>query len=126
MKVKTLGPVLIHAFIGWALCSATIGIGMSVTTEENTLIIHVIVTPVFFWIIAMNYFKKYNHFSPIKIAIAFIVFVIFVDFFVVALLILRSLEMFYSLLGTWIPFLLIFLSTYLTGIILTRKTKTAV
>jgi hypothetical protein len=43
----------------------------------------------------------------------FDVFVIAVDFFVVALIISRSFDMFASLLGTWIPFALIFSSTYL-------------
>jgi hypothetical protein len=43
-------------------------------------------------------------------------FVIIVDFFIVALLINKSLDMFASLLGTWIPFVLIFTSTYLTGL----------
>jgi hypothetical protein len=33
------------------------------------------------------------------------------------MLILRSFEMFTSLLGTWIPFALIFASTYLTGLL---------
>jgi hypothetical protein len=42
---------------------------------------------------------------------------------VVALLINRSLEMFASLLGTWIPFALIFASTYLTGLIVQRSTE---
>jgi len=42
------------------------------------------------------------------------------DFFVVTLLINRSLEMFTSLLGTWIPFALIFTSTYLTGLLVRR------
>jgi len=38
-----------------------------------------------------------------------------VDFFVVGLVINRSLEMFTSVLGTWIPFALIFASTWLAG-----------
>jgi hypothetical protein len=38
-----------------------------------------------------------------------------VDFIVVGLAINRSLEMFSSLLGTWIPFAMIFASTWLTG-----------
>jgi hypothetical protein len=37
------------------------------------------------------------------------------DFFVVAMLINRSFEMFASLLGTWLPFMLIFASSYLVG-----------
>ncbi len=46
----------------------------------------------------------------------FLVFVMAIDFFLVALLINRSLDMFASLLGTWIPFALIFSATYLTGL----------
>jgi hypothetical protein len=37
------------------------------------------------------------------------------DFLLVALIINRSLDMFASLIGTWIPFGLIFASTYATG-----------
>ena len=53
----------------------------------------------------------------------FVGFVIAVDFFVVALFTNRSLEMFISLLGTWIPFTLIFASTYLTGVIVLKNAK---
>jgi len=52
----------------------------------------------------------------IETAIIFVSFVIAVDLFIVALLIQRSFEMFTSVLGTWIPFILIFVSTYLTGL----------
>jgi len=58
--------------------------------------------------------------TPLQTAIVFITFVFGMDFFVVALLINRSLEMFTSLLGTWLPFVLIFTSTWLTGT-LTKK-----
>ena len=40
--------------------------------------------------------------------------------FLVALVIIQSLAMFASVLGTWIPFALIFASTYLTGWYLQR------
>ena len=45
------------------------------------------------------------------------------DFFVVALLINRSLDMFASLLGTWIPFALIFVATYLRGVMVRRSAE---
>jgi hypothetical protein len=47
----------------------------------------------------------------------FVGIVIFLDIFPVATVINQSFEMFASLLGTWIPWALIFLSTYLTGLI---------
>jgi hypothetical protein len=47
--------------------------------------------------------------------------VILLDLLVVATFIERDYAMFGSLLGTWIPFLLIFTSTYLVGAYLMRK-----
>lgn len=41
--------------------------------------------------------------------------VMLLDFFVVGLLVLHSLDMFGSLLGTWIPFALIFVSSFGVG-----------
>jgi hypothetical protein len=53
----------------------------------------------------------------LQTAAVFTGLVVAVDFVVVALLINRSLAMFASLLGTWIPFALIFSSTWITGTI---------
>ena len=112
--------LLICAFIGWALCFATIGIGMAVTSLNTALIIHAIAAPIFFASITVIYFKKYNYTSPLQTAAIFTVFVVTMDFFVVAMLINHSFEMFASLLGTWIPFMLIFASTYLTGLLIRK------
>jgi len=113
--------ILVHAFIGWALCAATIGISMALTSVNNALIVHAIAAPIFFVGISLVYFYKFNFTSPIQTALIFVGFVIAMDFFVVAMLINRSFEMFTSLLGTWIPFGLIFLATWLTGLFATRK-----
>lgn len=115
--------LLVYAFIGWALCAATMGIGMATTSLENALIIHAIGAPIFFGAVSLNYFKKFNYTTPLQTAIIFVGFVITLDFFVVALLINKSLEMFASLLGTWIPFVLIFTSTYLTGLFTVGSVK---
>ena len=116
MKSRKLITVFVHAFVGWALCAATMTIGMATTSMQNALIIHAIGAPVFFTIVSLIYFTKFNYTTPLQTAILFVGFVISVDFFLVALLINKSLEMFASLLGTWIPFALIFTSTYLTGL----------
>jgi hypothetical protein len=123
MNTQKLITILVHAFIGWALCGATMGIGMATMTLENALIVHAIAAPIFFTIISLIYFQKFNYTTALQTAMIFVGFVIAVDFFVVALLINRSLEMFASLLGTWIPFALIFASTYLTGLIVQRSTE---
>jgi hypothetical protein len=114
--------LLAHGLIGWMLCGATIGIGMAVTTMENALIIHAIAAPCFFVIISLIYFSRNHFLSSFHTAIVFLAIVVGMDFFVVALLINHSLEMFTSLIGTWLPFTLIFLSTWVTGEFVINKT----
>ena len=121
MTFKKIIIVLIHAFVGWMLCAATMGIGMSVTSLNNALTIHAIAAPIFFAGVSLVYFRKFNYTAPLQTALTFIAFVIGMDFFLVAILINRSFEMFTSLLGTWIPFALIFISTYLTGLFVLQK-----
>lgn len=123
MNFKKLVTILAHAFVGWALCAATMGIGMATTSAHNALIIHAIGAPVFFAAVSLIYFRKFNYTTPLRTATIFVSFVIAVDFFVVALLILKSLKMFASLLGTWIPFALIFASTWLTGLNTTKRNR---
>jgi hypothetical protein len=115
MNLKNVFIILAHAALGWALCGAIMWIGMAITSMELTLIAHAVGAPVIFGLLSLNYFKRFNYTSPVLTAAVFTGFVILSDFFIVALLIEKSFEMFTSLLGTWIPFLLIFTSTYLTG-----------
>jgi len=122
VKASKVVIILAHAFLGWALCAATMGIGMAVTSLENTLIIHAIAAPFFFAVISWVYFTKFHFTPPLQTALIFIAFVIGMDLFLVAMLINRSFQMFTSLLGTWIPFALIFLSTWLTGLLVYQRT----
>jgi hypothetical protein len=107
--------LLAHAAVGWALCFATIGIGMAVTTETTALVVHAIAAPVYFAGISAFYHTRFGFTAPLPTAAAFTGFVVAVDFLLVALVILGSLDMFGSLLGTWIPFALIFMAAWLTG-----------
>jgi hypothetical protein len=123
MNTKKVITILVHAFIGWALCTASMLIGLATMSLESALIVHAIGAPIFFTIISLVYFNKFNYTQPLQTALVFVSFVIVVDFFVVALMINRSLEMFASPLGTWIPFALIFTSTYVTGLMTVRKAE---
>ncbi len=112
---KKVVVILIHALIGWALCGAIIGVGFSLTSEQNTLVIHAIGAPIIFVAISSVYFKYFSYTTPLQTGLIFLLAAIFLDFFVVALFIEKSFEMFASILGTWIPWALIFLSTFFTG-----------
>ncbi len=116
MKIRKLMIIVVHAFVGWVLCAATMGIVLATMSLQTALIVHAIGAPIFFTGVSLFYFKKFNYTTPLENALMFVGFVIAMDFLVVALLINRSLEMFASLLGAWIPFALIFTATYVTGV----------
>ena len=107
--------ILLHAFVGWVLCGAVMFIGMAVTSVENTLIVHAILVPVIFAVISLIYYRRFNDTSPLQTAAVFLAFIILLDIVVVSLLINKSLAMFESILGTWIPLASIFIVTYITG-----------
>lgn len=109
-----------HAFVAWALCSATMMIGMEVASVETALVVHAVAAPIFAGAVSWNYHRRFGYTTPLQSAVTFVSFVIVVDFFLVALVIEGSLEMFTSPLGTWIPFLLIFSATYLLGWVVER------
>jgi len=113
--------ILIHALIGWGFCGLIMAIGMRYTSINNALIIHAIGAPVIFGAVSFIYFKKFGFTNPLQTGIIFVAFVIFMDFFVVAMIIEKNFDMFKSLLGTWVPFGLIFLSTYFIGFLLKHR-----
>jgi hypothetical protein len=49
--------ILAHAFIGWAICTLIMGVGMAVTTLPTTLILHAIGGPVGFMILSIIFTK---------------------------------------------------------------------
>jgi len=122
MATKTVLTTIAHGVVGWALCGATMGIGMATTTLENALVIHAAAAPVIFIVLSVIYFRQFGFWRPLKTAAAFLAVVVALDFFVVALLVERSFDMFRSPVGTWLPFLLIFLSSWFTGSQVRRST----
>ena len=124
MNTKKTITVLVHAFIVWVLCSAVMGIGRAVTTEQITFIIHAIAAPIVGTLVSLNYFRKFNYTGPLPTAFIFVLVPAGLDLLIVALLILRNMDMFLSpgsVFGTWIPLALIFLSTWLTGLVITTR-----
>lgn len=101
--------------LGWALCAATMGFGMAFLGQQTALIVHAIAAPIFFVAISLVYFRRFAYASPLVTAAVFLAIPMAMDFFLVAMVVLRSFAMFQSALGTWIPFGLIFVATYATG-----------
>lgn len=92
-------------------------------TERDTLILHAMVAPIALAGLSWFYFTRFAHTRPLATALLFLAIVVALDVFVVALLIERSVAMFASALGTWAPLLLIFTSTWATGIFIDRAKR---
>jgi hypothetical protein len=92
-----------------AVLLQTVAIGAAIA-------IHAVAGPLIFTGIAIGYFRAQGARDPLPTAIAFMAIVAALDAVVVAGLVLRDLAMFTSFAGTWLPFVLIFLATWLTGL----------
>jgi hypothetical protein len=90
-------------------------VGRQFLSIHTTLVLHVIGAPVGFALISFFYHRRYGFTSRMQTATAFLGVVVFLDFFLVAPVFEKNYAMISSVLGTWIPFALIFAATYLTG-----------
>ncbi len=103
------------ALVGWVHCAALIGIGRYFIPMRDVLVMHAIGAPVGFAVISFVYFKKFAFTTPLQTAFLFLGIIMTLDLFVVAIFIEKSLAMFASPLGKWLPLALIFGATYVTG-----------
>ncbi len=115
MSKRQLLALFSCAVVGWALCGATMTVGRSVASLETALVAHAIAAPLIFGMLAAWYFRSFPGASAGFTALIWVSFVILMDVLVVATFVERSFAMFASPLGTWIPFALIFSSTFVVG-----------
>lgn len=114
-KARSVPRLLLHALVGWALCAATMGLLLAVGSLTVALVVHAIAAPIFFALVSRHYFAGRGAREPLTTALVFTGVVAALDLLVVAGAVQRSLEMFTSIAGTWLPFALIFLTTWATG-----------
>jgi len=107
--------LLAFAIAGWAYCGLLIGLGRQVLSMQTTLLVHAIGAPVGFAALSLRYHRRFADARPWLTAAQFLAVVVLLDLLVVALLIERSLAMFTSPIGTWIPFVFIFAATGISG-----------
>jgi hypothetical protein len=117
---KTL-TVFIFALAGWALCAAVMAVGIKGFGLQTALIVHAVAAPVIFIQLSFIYFKNFRYTGPASTALIFLGVTVFIDFFLVALIINKSFDIFASIIGTWLPFILIAASTYVTGLLVPKK-----
>ena len=91
---------------------------LQMTGTGLAIAIHAVAAPLIFGAIAVHYFGARGARDPLPTALAFTAIVALLDAGVVAALVLRSFAMFTSFAGMWLPFLLIFLATWMTGLVM--------
>jgi menaquinone-dependent protoporphyrinogen oxidase len=112
---RSLWRLLAHGVAGWAICAALMAVLMQTAGPTLAIAIHAAAAPLVFIGIAIHYFRARGARDPLPTALAFVAIVVVLDAGIVAGLVLRSFAMFESLVGTWLPFALIFLATWITG-----------
>jgi hypothetical protein len=107
--------LLLYGFVGWAVCAAIMGVLLQVTSLQTALLVHACAVPVVFAVIASRYFRVAGARAPLQTALAFVTIVAALDLVVVAGMIERSLAMFRSAIGTWVPFASILVVSWAVG-----------
>jgi hypothetical protein len=106
--------IAVFGLIGWGICGGIINVGRSLIGTPITLIIHAIAVPIVFGILSFLYHRNFHYTRPLQTGLIFTGLAMLLDAGIIAPLAEHSYVMFTSLLGTWIPFGLIFLVT--TGV----------
>jgi hypothetical protein len=121
MPFRQAAILVALALAGWAICGAAIGIGFAVMSKTAALVVHAVVAALVFAALSAVYFTRFRDASPLATAASFLAVVVALDALIVAPFIERSFAMFASVLGTWIPFVLIFAVTWTTGEVMGRR-----
>ena len=94
----------------------TIAFGRPALGVETTLRIHAIAAPAYAALVSYVYFTRFRSVTPLAATAFMTAFIMAHDAALVAPVFEKSYAMFGSVLGTWLPFLLIFAAAYLTGL----------
>jgi menaquinone-dependent protoporphyrinogen oxidase len=116
---RAVSRLILHAAVGWALCAAIMGPLLALTTTTAAIVVHAVAAPLVFWRVATLYFRAHGARDPLPTAVVFVTVAAVLDFVIVAGVLMRSLAMFRSFAGTWLPLALIFVVTWAVGEVMT-------
>jgi len=102
----------------WGACGAVMTLGRKLWSLEAALRVHLIAAPIFAFLVSTVHVWFAPDFNPTLRAALMAGLVIVLDAVVVAPIFERSYDMFRSAIGTWIPFILIFVASWAAGMVL--------
>jgi menaquinone-dependent protoporphyrinogen oxidase len=112
---RSIRRLLAHGVVGWALCAAAMAGFLRFFSLTAALVLHTIAAPLFFSALAWHYFRARGAREPLPTAATWTAVVMLLDLVVVAVGLERSLAMFRSIAGTWLPLGLVFIVTWVIG-----------
>ena len=103
------------ALVLWGACGGVMTIGRRLWPLDTALRVHLVAAPVIAFLVSAAHAMLAPEFSPALRATTFTGLVAVLDAIVVAPLFERSYAMFRSIIGTWLPFVAIFLASSVAG-----------
>jgi menaquinone-dependent protoporphyrinogen oxidase len=110
--------VIGHGLVGWAAAAVLMIASLSAVSAGTALVLHAIAAPIVFIAVSWHYFAPVSTRPPAAVALGFTGIAAGMDLVVIAGWIEHRLAMFTSLPGVWLSFGLIFVATYLTGVVM--------
>ena len=112
---RALPRLVAHAATGWAVCAALMMLMLAFLPARAASITHAIAVPVVFAAVAWHYFEPRGAREPLATAVWFAITFAVLDLVIVAGLAQRSLAIPRSMVGFWLPLLLILFVTWVIG-----------
>lgn len=103
--------------IAWAVCGSVMMVGRRLWGLETALRVHLAAAPIIAFLVSSIHTLLAPGFGTVLRAGVMTGLIMLLDAAVVAPLIERSFAMFRSVIGTWLPFVAIFLASLAAGIL---------
>lgn len=116
---RSLSRLLWRPVVGWAVCAGALALLLAAASPAAALAVQAVLAPLVFAALAWSYFRVRGAREPLHVAALWTAVFVALDLGVVALAVQRSLRLFTSVAGTWLPFALIFFSVWVTGLLMT-------
>lgn len=115
---RSLWRLAAHGFVGWALCALVMTGLLRAVSTGLAVVVHAVLAALIFTALAVHYFHARGARAPLPTALAWGALVVSLDAIVVTATGLRGFTMLTGLVGTCLPFLLIVLATWTTGLLM--------
>jgi hypothetical protein len=119
MKFEPQLEATLHAFAMWTVSAALLIGSMIIMPTETAVTIRLVTAPLLALIIATSYFSKPGFARPLPAALTFAAAVAALDAIVLGVIVERSARLFLEPRATWLPYLLILVTTWSTGAAMT-------